>query len=112
VSDRRRQQRWSAPGASELPPRFERSSGAAVRSTDLVRLGRSVHVGLRPTVRRPVCSRSASPNPHRPSWRRQPSRRRPIRQARSPVPDRSCLVSFVFSLLLVFVLARRVRPVA
>jgi len=34
VSDRRRQGRWSARGASEQPPGLERTSGAAVRSTD------------------------------------------------------------------------------
>jgi len=36
VSGRRRQGRWSARGASELPPSVERTSGAAVRSSDLV----------------------------------------------------------------------------
>ncbi len=36
VSDRRRQKRWSARGASELPPHVERKSGAAVRWTDFV----------------------------------------------------------------------------
>jgi len=40
VSDRRRQERWSARGTVELPPGVERRSGAAVRSTDLVRLFR------------------------------------------------------------------------
>jgi hypothetical protein len=34
VSDRRRQERWRARGALELPPGLERTSGAAVRSTD------------------------------------------------------------------------------
>jgi hypothetical protein len=37
LSDSRRQARWSARGASELPPSVERRSGAAVRSRDLVR---------------------------------------------------------------------------
>ena len=37
LSDSRRQGRWSARGASELPPSLERTSGAAVRSSDLVR---------------------------------------------------------------------------
>jgi len=36
VSDRRRQERWSARGTPELPPSVERKSGAAVRSTDFV----------------------------------------------------------------------------
>ncbi len=36
LSDSRRQGRWSARGASELPAGFERRSGAAVRSSDLV----------------------------------------------------------------------------
>jgi len=37
LSGSRRQERWSAQGASELPPSVERRSGAAVRSSDLVR---------------------------------------------------------------------------
>ena len=37
VTDRRRQGRWSAQGAYDLPPGVERRSGAAVRSTDFVR---------------------------------------------------------------------------
>ena len=37
VSDRRREERWSARGTSELPPSVQRKSGAAVRSTDFVR---------------------------------------------------------------------------
>jgi hypothetical protein len=36
LSDSRRQERWSARGASESPPGLERRSGAAVRSSDLV----------------------------------------------------------------------------
>jgi hypothetical protein len=36
LSDSRRQERWSARGAPELPPGFERRSGAAVRSSDFV----------------------------------------------------------------------------
>jgi len=36
LSDRRRQERWSARGASEFPPSRERRSGAAVRSSGLV----------------------------------------------------------------------------
>jgi hypothetical protein len=36
LSDSRRQQRWSARGASELTQCVERRSGAAVRSSDLV----------------------------------------------------------------------------
>jgi hypothetical protein len=35
MSDRRRQKRWSAKGASELSPGVERRSGATVRSTEL-----------------------------------------------------------------------------
>jgi hypothetical protein len=38
LSDSRRQRRWIARGASGLPPSVERRSGAAVRSSDLVRL--------------------------------------------------------------------------
>ena len=37
VSDRRRHGRWSARSTLELPSSVERRSGAAVRSTDLVR---------------------------------------------------------------------------
>ena len=38
VSDRRRQERWSARDTLELPPSAERRSEAAVRSTDFVGL--------------------------------------------------------------------------
>jgi len=37
LRDSRRQAWWSARGASEPSPSFERRSGAAVRSSDLVR---------------------------------------------------------------------------
>ena len=36
VSNCPQQARWSVKGGSELPPDFERRSGAAVRSTDFV----------------------------------------------------------------------------
>jgi hypothetical protein len=45
LSDSRRQERWSAQGTHELPPGVERSSGAAVRSSDFVRRSK-IHLSI------------------------------------------------------------------